>query len=94
MSKHIAEIYGLQMILDELATAKKKFPEWQIDPLHALAVLGEEFGELTKDVLQCVYEPEKSSPDRVRAEAVQVAAMAIRFVENLNNYRYVPGPKG
>ena len=36
-------------ITAELARAVKKFPTWPTDPLHALAVLGEEFGELTKE---------------------------------------------
>ena len=43
-------------VLGEIARAVEKFPTWPTDPLHAVAVLGEEFGELTQAVLQCVYE--------------------------------------
>lgn len=72
----------------ELERAVGKFPTWPTDPLHALAVLGEEFGELTKDVLQMTYEPGKSSAENVRKEAIQTAAMALRFVASLDAYIY------
>lgn len=78
-------------IFEEIERAIAKFPTWPDDPLHALAVLGEEYGELTKAVLQSVYEPEKSKPFDVRIEAIQTAAMAIRFVRSLGVYRYEPG---
>jgi len=62
-------------ILKEVERATKKFPTWPTDPLHAVAVLGEEFGELTKAVLQFTYEPHKTTLDEIRVEAVQTAAM-------------------
>jgi hypothetical protein len=78
-------------VLAELELATTKFPTWPTDPLHALAVLGEEFGELGKAVLQSVYEPHKVKPGEVRAEAVQTAAMALRFLMSLDAYVYAPG---
>jgi hypothetical protein len=75
-------------IYEELGRAIAKFPTWPTDPLHALAVLGEEFGELTKAALQLTYEPGKSSREEVNAEAIQTAAMAIRFVRSLDVYCY------
>jgi hypothetical protein len=78
-------------VLDEIERAIAKFPTWPTDPLHALAVLGEEFGELTKAVLQSVYEPHKSTPADVRAEAIQTAAMALRFLHSRDRYSYQPG---
>ena len=77
-------------VFDEIARAVEKFPTWPTDPLHALAVLGEEFGELQKAVLQSVYEPHKATPADVAEEAVQVAAMAFRFLASLDVYQYVP----
>src|SRR5690606_10602530 len=59
---------------------------------HAVAVIGEEFGELNKAVLQAVYEPNKSTPADVREEAIQTAAMALRFLHSLDRYVYQPGP--
>lgn len=78
-------------VFDEIERAIAKFPTWPTDPLHALAVLGEEFGELTKAVLQSVYEPHKSTAEDVREEAVQTAAMALRFLASLGAYDYTPG---
>lgn len=46
-----------QLVQAELARAVDKFPTWPTDPLHALAVLGEEFGELTKAMLQHATAP-------------------------------------
>lgn len=81
----------IALILDELRRAVTKFPTWPTDPLHALTVLGEEFGELTKATLQTTYEPHKSSHDDVRTEAIQTAAMALRFVISLERYEYTQG---
>lgn len=78
-------------VYNELREAINKFPEWPTDPLHALAILGEEFGELTKDVLQMSYEPGKTTAENVRKEAIQTAAMALRFVCSLNEYIYKAG---
>jgi len=81
----------LTAVFGELERALAKFPTWPTDPLHALAVLGEEFGELTKDVLQMTYEPNKTSAENVRKEAIQTAAMALRFVDSLDAYIYKAG---
>lgn len=78
-------------VLAEVEKATEKFPTWPTDPLHALAVLGEEFGELTKDVLQMSYEPWKSNHAKVEEEAIQTAAMALRFLMSLKHYRYREG---
>lgn len=75
-------------VITELQRATEKFPTWPTDPLHAVAILGEEYGELNKAVLQSIYEPHKSSPDEVREEAIQTAAMALRFLLSLDKYDY------
>lgn len=81
----------MSAVFGELQRALEKFPTWPTDPLHALAVLGEEFGELTKDVLQMTYEPGKTNAENVRKEAIQTAAMALRFVDSLDAYIYKAG---
>lgn len=78
-------------VLAEVERATRKFPTWPTDPLHALAVLGEEFGELTKDMLQLTYEPHKTNAANVRTEALQTAAMALRLFMSLDRYEYRPG---
>ena len=72
----------------ELQKAVEKFPLWPTDPIHALAILGEEFGELTKDTLQLTYEPNKTNLDNLRKEALQTAAMAIRFLKSVDSYEF------
>jgi len=79
-----------QPVMDEVARATRLFPTWPTDPLHALAILGEEFGELTKAVLQTAYEPHKVREGELRTEAVQTAAMALRFLASLDDYEFRP----
>lgn len=76
----------IREVICELERATKKFPTWPTDPLHALAVLGEEFGELTKATLQMTYEPHKVTRAELRLEALQTAAMALRFAASLDVY--------
>ncbi len=75
-------------ISKELERAIEKFPTWPTDPLHALAVLGEEYGELVKGMLQLVYEPNKTTIDATRREAIQTAAMVVRLIISLGAYEY------
>jgi hypothetical protein len=75
-------------IYDELERAVVKFPLWPTDPLHAVAIIGEELGELNRAILQVIYEPGKANVDNVRMEAIQTAAMAIRFVRSLDKYKF------
>ena len=83
----------IEEIQAELGRATAKFPTWPTDPLHALAVLGEEFGELTKAMLQHTYEPYKSDLAAVREEAIQTAAMALRLAMSLDRYQYTRCPQ-
>ena len=78
----------IDLVVDEVEKATEKFPTWPTDPIHAFAVLGEEHGELNKAILQAVYEPDKSTPKNVKDEAIQTAAMAIRFLMSLDEYNY------
>lgn len=75
-------------VLNELSNAITKFPTWPTDPLHAIGVVNEEVGELNKAVLQSVYEPEKQPSDAVTKEALQAAAMCLRFIESIDKYQY------
>lgn len=78
----------VDQVVAEVGRATRKFPTWPTDPLHALAVLGEEYGELNKAMLQLTYEPHKTSAADVREEAIQTAAMALRLVMSLDRYEY------
>lgn len=81
------------LVMDEVKRATRKFPTWPTDPLHAVAILGEEFGELTKAVLQTTYEPHKVQDGELRTEAIQTAAMALRFLASLNRYQFAQCPQ-
>lgn len=86
-------MYELDLIFKELEKAVNKFPTWPTEPLHALAVLGEEFGELTKEMVQMTYEPHKTSKEAIKTEAIQTAAMAIRLAMSLDKYEYKAQPQ-
>lgn len=84
----------VSQVLAEVERATAKFPTWPTDPLHALAVLGEEFGELTKAMLQHTYEPHKGVTQQdIREEAIQTAAMALRLAMSLPSYQYRRAPQ-
>ncbi len=73
-------------IEQEIGRAVAKFPAWPTDIIHAGNVVSEEAGELAKAILQAVYEPHKSTLTDVREEAVQTAAMCIRFLVSMDRY--------
>lgn len=79
---------SISEVLQEVEKATTKFPTWPTDPLHALAVMGEEYGELNKAMLQYVYEPHKTNLAEIKTEAIQTAAMALRLVASLDVYQY------
>lgn len=80
-----------QDIERELQHAKRKHPNWPDHPAAQAGVVGEEAGELMQACLQFKYEraadPAKAEQQRkaMYDEAVQVAASAIRFLQNLKS---------
>lgn len=90
--KALQNVYLLQdglirEIIAEVERAKAMHPTW---PTHIVAKAGivcEEAGELIRATLQLKYECPLLDDDRaalkaqIRKEAIQVAAMAIRFLE-------------
>ncbi len=76
MTRHQA----LDMIVQEIERATEIYPTFPQDRVHMAAIVAEECGELMQATLQAVYEPHKGgNPIK---EAVQTAAMAVRFLEN------------
>jgi molybdopterin biosynthesis enzyme len=63
----------------ELARARRKFPGAQNSAHEGYAVLAEEVDELWDEVK--ANHPDRKA--RMRAESIQVAAMAFRFVEDV-----------
>ena len=77
----IADI--LECFVTEMKRAEKKHPGWPTDPIHAAAILQEEAGELAQAANQFVYEVEEKS--FMKEEAIQVGAMALRFLLNFDH---------
>lgn len=73
----------------ELRKAKKAYPQWPDHIVSRAAIVSEEAGELLQAALESKYEKGKKGRnsneqvEQMRKEAVQTAAMAIRFLENL-----------
>jgi len=75
----------IDTILDEYKRAKTLHPVWPTDPIHAAALGGEEAGELVRAANRFYYEG--ASEDEMITEAVQMGAMAIRFLIGTGGYR-------
>lgn len=82
----------LDDILKELKRAKKKHPQWPDHIVARAAIVGEEAGELVRAALQFKYDSASHGSkerfdqlDALRKEAIQTAAMAIRFLEILKD---------
>ncbi|MBZ0046107.1 hypothetical protein [Serratia sp. EWG9] len=72
---------AITQIREELSAAESKHPTWPTDVIHATAILNEEAGELTQAAID--YHYHNGSLEKVRREATQVGAMAIRVLINL-----------
>ena len=84
---------ALKMVVGEYWRACGKFTAWPTDPVHAAAVVQEEAGELVRACLQMTYEPHKVSREAVLLEAIQTAAMAVRFIVCFCNAEVRPSPQ-
>lgn len=70
----------LVAVLTDLDSAQEKFPEWPKDHIHKAAIVAEEAGELVQAALKHTYEGGRYYD--MHSEALQTAAMAIRFLLN------------
>lgn len=73
---------AIQDVKEELVRAERKHPEWPGDRIHQAAIVGEEAGELLQAALQ--YQYEWGEITKVRHEAIQTAAMALRLLVSLD----------
>lgn len=81
-----SEIPLIQEILFELRRAESIHPVWPNDPIYAAAIIGEEAGEVIKAVNNAVTGKKDGKDSDYRTEAIQCAAMCIRFLKNLDNF--------
>jgi len=80
----ISENIILYEVTKELLRAENKFPFWPKDHIHAAAIVNEESGELIRASLQLKYE--NGNIEDLKTEAIQCAAMCIRFLKNIDSY--------
>lgn len=71
----------MRALRDELMRAREQHPRWPRDVIHQAAIVQEEAGELIQAALDVTYDG--ASRSRLREEAVQVGAMALRFLAHL-----------
>ena len=81
---------AIALVVSEIERAESKFPGWPQDPVHAAAVVVEESGELMQAALNHTYHWAKA--ENMEAEAVQTAAMAIRFLVGYGSGHYGKNP--
>jgi hypothetical protein len=81
----VKTVEALREFREELDAAERKFPRYPRDAIHAAAIVAEESGELVQAALQFTYEG--GSYVRLRREAIQVGAMALRFLLHLDHLR-------
>jgi len=69
----------MAQIKAEIERAREIHPDWPSDVLHAAAIVSEESGELMRAAVQ--HRGEGGTLEACDEEAIQTAAVAIRFVE-------------
>lgn len=81
----------LVAVLTDLDSAQAKFPEWPKDHIHKAAIVAEEAGELVQAALKHRYEGGRYYD--MHSEALQTAAMAIRFLLSTPRLKLLSTPK-
>lgn len=78
----------LEAVVKELGEAMAKHPLWPVNVVHGAAIVGEQAGELVRAALHEAYGLDNGPA--LRQEAIQTAAMAIRFLLNLGEMLGMP----
>lgn len=73
-----ADLQALKKVSEELMRARELHPTWPEDSIYQAAIVQEEAGELIRAALQHELDDEARQP--METEAVQTAAMALRFL--------------
>lgn len=72
------DLQTLKKVTQELLRARKLHPFWPEDSIHQAAIVQEEAGELIRAALQ--HELDGAAKEPMETEAIQTAAMALRFL--------------
>lgn len=81
----------LEAMQDVISERWRQHEKWGIQnhaPAEWAALIGEEYGELCEAINETTLDnadkPERGGIDKMRVEAVQLAALSMQFVEYLN----------
>lgn len=88
MIRRLAEKRPLGLVLQERRRQDTLWGTQNHDMFTWLAILSEEVGEFSQAVLETRFGGPKGGEDRILAEAVQVAAVALAIVECLQRGEY------
>lgn len=72
----------MHWVATELIRAEGLHPGWPTDPIHVCGIITEECGEAMKEAIDLMWNRENST-EKLRAELVQTAAMAVRALMEL-----------
>ena len=73
-------------VLCELTSAKKKWPRYYMDIIHAVSLVNEEAGEAIQAALDYTYD--HGSKEKIKKELIQAAAMCFRALENWDDLTF------
>jgi hypothetical protein len=69
----------VQDVAKEVLSAEQMYPWWPRNPVHQAAIASEESGEVVKEVNNFYWRHGESSRASIYGEAIQAAAMWVRF---------------
>jgi hypothetical protein len=71
---------AMAMIIQEVYSAQRRYPLWPSNLVMAAAIAEEESGEVVKECNTYHWKQGPTTLDDIRKEAIQAAAMWIRFL--------------
>jgi len=74
-----------ELISKELESARKKWPMFVDDVIHAVGIVNEESGESMQAALDVVYD--NGSIENLKKELIQTAAMCVRVMQNIGSMK-------
>ena len=74
----------LEEVIEERVCQEQKWGEQNHDPFKWATILGEEVGEVSRAILEMHFGEDPAMVADIRAELIQVAAVAVAFAECLD----------
>lgn len=90
--------FALEDVLSERVAQQKKWGEQNHDPFVWLSIIQEELGEASQEALKARFESDDDKAamhlDKLKEEAIQLAAVSLAFVESLDRNSWDWGSAG